>query len=115
VVSSVMLAACLIRLRACSADVISFSLLMLVNVHGLIWMSSFLPEASIWSLSILINSFRALYFMFEVSFVIIKLFTNWYEYTAAAVVLLHSIAAYFVSFKKEKNYFIQFIFSAKDP
>jgi hypothetical protein len=53
--------------------------------------------------------------MFKVSFVIIKLFTDWYEYTVAAVVLLHLIAAYFGSFKKEKNYFIQFIFSAKDP
>jgi hypothetical protein len=54
--------------------------------------------------------------MFKVSFVIIKLFTDWYEYTAAAVVLLHLIAAYFGSFKKEKKttYFIQFIFSAKD-
>jgi hypothetical protein len=56
----VMLAACLIRSRAWSAAIISFSLLMLINVHGLIWMTSFLPEASIWSLSILIDSFRAL-------------------------------------------------------
>ena len=44
---------------------------MLINVHGLIWMSSFLPEGSIWSLSILIDSFQALCVMFEVSLVII--------------------------------------------
>ena len=64
---------CLIRSRARSAAAIAFSLLILINVHGLIWMSSFLPEASIWSLSILIDSFRALCVMFEVSFVMI----NW--------------------------------------
>jgi hypothetical protein len=41
--------------------------------------------------------------MFEVSFVIIKRFTDWYEYTAAAIVLLHSIAAYFGSLKNQKR------------
>jgi hypothetical protein len=46
--------------------------------------------------------------MFKVSFVIIKLFTDWYEYTAAAVVLLHLIAAYFGSFKKEKKLLTSF-------
>jgi hypothetical protein len=40
--------------------------------------------------------------MFEVSFVIIKRFTDWYEYTAAAIVLLHLIAAYFGSLKNKK-------------
>jgi hypothetical protein len=41
--------------------------------------------------------------MFEVSFVIIKQFIDWYEYTAAAIVLLHLIAAYFGSLKNKKN------------
>jgi hypothetical protein len=53
---------CLIRSRARSAAAIAFSLLMLINVHGLIWMSSFLLVASLGSFSsILIDSFRELY------------------------------------------------------
>jgi hypothetical protein len=53
---------CLIRSRARSAAAIAFSLLILINVHGLIWMSSFLLVASLGSFSsILIDSFRELY------------------------------------------------------
>lgn len=61
---------CLIRSRARSAAAIALSLLILINAHGLIWMSSFLPGASILSLSILIDSFRALCIKFEMNSVI---------------------------------------------
>jgi hypothetical protein len=50
----------LIRSRARSAAAIAFSLLILINVHGLIWMSSFLLVPSLGSFSILMDSFRVL-------------------------------------------------------
>ena len=36
-----------------------------INVHGLIWMPAFLTDTSLWSLSILVDRFRALYHVFK--------------------------------------------------
>jgi hypothetical protein len=90
---------CLIRSRARSAAAIAFSLLILINVHGLIWMSSFPPDASILSLSILIDSFRVLCVKFEKNFVI-KGSLNSTSTTVKQFIV---------------SYFIPFILSAKDP
>lgn len=89
---------CLIRSRARSAAISAFSLLILINVHGLIWMSSFLPDTSILSLSILIDSFRVLCVEFEMNFVIKG------SLTKTSTIVLSFLA----------SYLIQFIFSAKD-
>jgi hypothetical protein len=56
---------CLIRSRVRSAVTVAFSLLTLINAHGLIWMPACLPDTSLWSLLILIDRFRALYHVFK--------------------------------------------------
>lgn len=71
---------CLIRSRARSAAAIAFSLLILINVQGFIWMSSFFLVASVGSFSILIDSFRVLCHVWN-GFVINKVTTVvWYYY-----------------------------------